>query len=106
MTYEYTIKFLGRDYICTCDSNNVHIKDSYTITREINMKDFCKLVRHAAAANGLTYTRSITEWVEEWKAHNELYRRGIAVSHTKDVDLNENESAIKKLGYKVVSKIC
>lgn len=102
----YEINFLGKIYKCSCDPNNIHIENSYTITRECNMRDFLKIVLKKANADGLTYKRSISEWIEEWKAHNKLYQCGIAVSHTKDVDLNEDESKVKKLGYKVVSKIC
>ena len=50
-------------------------------------------------------TRSINSYVREWRGHNRLYKWGIARSHTRDVDLNENNNIIEELLWLILGGI-
>ena len=82
---------------------NVHITDSYAVPSK-NISDWVARIISYGEKNGYTYSRSAKSWVEEWKAHNALYKLGIQPSRTKDVDLNEDETVLRKLGYCLLSK--
>ena len=92
----------GESLDVTYSSSNVHIKDSYTVASK-NIGDWVTRIITYGAENGYAYTRPAKSWVDEWKAHNLLYKWGVAPDRTKDVDLNENETSIIKLGYFLLS---
>lgn len=50
----------------------------------------------------LPITRDHTSYVREIKAHNRLYKLGIARSHTKDVDLEENIAKNNELIWRII----
>ena len=49
--------------------------------------------------------RSLASYVREWQAHNILYGWGLFKNHTKDVDLEVDESWIRRLGYYIITKL-
>jgi hypothetical protein len=63
------------------------------------MREILELIGSEAIRYCLLYTRSITSWLREWKAHNYLYDMGYEKARTGSVDLNENESLIRRIGY-------
>lgn len=86
-----------------CYSNtNVHINDSYIISRR-DIPSWVERIKSFGEQNGYTYSRSNKSWIREWKAHNLLFKWGIEPTRTRDVDLNEDETAIRKVGYFLLS---
>lgn len=85
---------------------SIHIKDSYKVksndeimyilNRIHEMDDYKKLQE-------IGYTRTLDSEFQEWKAHNVLYRLGVAPARTGSVDIDQNESAIRKFGYAILS---
>ena len=49
-------------------------------------------------------TRSKQSYINEIKAHNRLYKLGIARSHTKDCDLDENPKKRMEILYKIFGR--
>ena len=93
----------GESLYVTYSLTNVHITDSYAVPSK-SISDWVTRIISYGAKNGYTYERSAKSWVEEWKVHNALYKLGIQKSRTKDVDLNEDETVLRKLGYCLLSK--
>ena len=88
------------DHKCTCTDTNIHIENSYQVS-DSKVKPFLnKLVDKIDGR--IVYTRTVNEWTKEWKAHNRLYKLGLYRSHTKHVDLNEDETSFRKLIYKIL----
>lgn len=50
------------------------------------------------------YNRTFESEVAEWKAHNVLYRWGIARERTGTVDIDQNESKFRRFIYAILSK--
>lgn len=67
--------------------NNVHIEDSYQITRRREMRELLEYLKETNPDSDV-WNRRIFHMTCEWKAHNRMYRLGLFKSHTKDVDLN------------------
>lgn len=91
-------KYVVKGFTCYCDDNNVHIVDSYKV-KEID--DFLSELKPLTDAD-FDYKRSLKDWSTEWYAHNLIYKFGLFRSHTKDVDLNENEYKLAVLIYKLM----
>ena len=81
--------------------DNIKIYDSYTTTDE---KDMAMILSIISIYPQYNLTRERKELIDEWKFHNLLYKLHLFRSHTKDTDLNENESKFRKLVYKIVGK--
>lgn len=75
------------DLVVTVSSNNINIRDSYTITKKEEMVEILYSIQHNHP-NCQTFKRSYKQLVAEWKTHSRLYKWGLFKSHTKDVDLN------------------
>ena len=104
--YRYSIKVDNIDITCSISETNVCIFKSYQITSRKDMKYIIKIIRaYAEDECGITYTRSESEWLAEWRAHNLLYCFDYQPERTKNVDLNETESAGRKCLYKILSFI-
>jgi len=86
------------------ENSNIHIQNSYIITDEKEMfKMLLKIRNDAIFYRNIKYTRTMKSWIREWKAHNLLYRFGYEKKRTGSVDLDENESTFRLLGYFVLS---
>lgn len=48
--------------------------------------------------------RSLKSCINEWIAHNRLYFLGLFISHTKDTDLEKNESKFRRMCYWILSR--
>ena len=99
----FTFVYENMTINCIISADNVHIMDSYKVRKSSDMKAIIEIIREEAANRGFTYKRSIASWVAEWKAHNTLSARNIETERTSSVDLNEDESIIRRLGYFVLS---
>lgn len=70
------------------------------------MKEILNKIKAKAEKRCFTYKRSLSSWISEWKAHNYLYDRNVAaskVSSTSSVDLNEDETLIRRFGYFILA---
>lgn len=77
----------------TIVSNNVHIKDSYTVTKRKDIKSTLEDIKQFLVDNNITMDnpfnhRSICSMSQEWITHNNLYKLNYKPERTKDVDLN------------------
>lgn len=79
-------------------TNNIKIQNSYFI----KSKD--EMIRFLAKLDLELIDRSIISCLNEWIAHNRLYKLGLFKSRCKDCDLSANESLIRRLGYWVLSR--
>lgn len=85
--------------------NNIHIENSYILTKEDIIRQYLINLRDNIEDCGLNcivfYRRTIKSLTKEWIAHNVLYKLHIARSHTKSVDLNI-ESWYRILCYNII----
>lgn len=82
---------------------NVHIKNSYAIKDDNLKKKFLDLIIMKGKLLGFEYKRTFNSWLHEWKAHNTLYNWGYKRERTADVDLNEDESFLKRFIYSILA---
>ena len=85
------------------DKNNIHVVDSYKVKENDIMNYLVEFKRKIG--KDFTYKRSLEDMKIEWIAHNVLYRMGICKSRTKHVDINENETTLRKTGYSIIYKL-
>lgn len=81
---------------------NIHIKDSYQVKTKSEINEMLdKIITNEYFSllfnNG--FTRAKASMMREWKAHNVLYRSGIFKERTGSVDLNQDESLVRRIGY-------
>lgn len=83
------------------NNKNISIKDAYKVPTEYFKKhilvDFLKETNFKSK-------RTIESWTREWNAHNRLYNLGLFKNHTKDCDLEEDESKIRLLIYNIIGR--
>lgn len=82
--------------------SNIHIENSYRVRTKSDMLETLTKIREESS---FIYTRSIYSWVAEWQAHNLLYDLHLFRTHTKDVDLNEDEPCFRLILYYILSLI-
>ena len=84
--------------------NNVRIVDSYKTKSKEDMVRILKCARSLAKdLYGYQYKRTDDSWLKEWQAHNDLHALGIENERTGSVDLNEDETSLRKFGYLILS---
>lgn len=73
----------------TVSEDNIHIENSYTISSPKEMSTILTELKIKVAYEETPFNhRSIDSMVNEWIAHNNLYKLGFATDRTKDCDLN------------------
>lgn len=82
------------------DRNNIHIVNSYKVKEE-DMMDYLREFKNKVAKD-FTYKRSLKDMKIEWLAHNVLYEMSVCIERTKHVDINENETTLRKAGYSLI----
>ena len=85
----------------TVSENNIKIIDSYKVTKWADMLRILTTIKKETNSN--VFNRSMDSLIEEWIAHNRLYKLHIFRSHTKDVDLNYPQKWYEKLIYRILS---
>ena len=91
------------EYSVTKD--NIHIKDSYKITKEDDMVRVLTKIKITYYSSAyFFYMMPYRTLIDEWKAHNLLYDFHLFRSHTKDADLNKNPWYIKVV-YSILSRL-
>ena len=78
---------------------NLHISDSYKIQDEYEIRS---RVTFYYTSGMLGHSRIIESYIHEWVAHNVLYNLGLFRSHTRDVDLNDDEPKWRLWIYDVI----
>jgi predicted small secreted protein len=84
----------------------LHIKNSYLIkTKEDIMRalEFIHTTRKYMVLKKGGYSRTLKSEYQEWAAHNFLYRMGYKRERTRSVDINQNETKLRKFIYAVLS---
>ena len=83
----------------TYTENNTHVEDSYKC-EDIGL-EVMQIMRERHLRK-LKVTRTFESYVREWKGHNRLFNLHIARSHTKDVDLNEDNTKLEDIVWMVI----
>ena len=91
-----------RNHVCHCTEDCVTIINSYDVA-ESDLKPFLNELKSKIGSE-FKYKRTINDWAQEWYAHNVLYKLGLFRSHTRSVDLNEDETKCRVLMYKLIYK--
>ncbi len=84
----------------------LHIENSYLITSKNGIKHTLETIRKTRMYKDLKasgYTRTPESEYQEWRAHNFLYRIGYKRERTKHVDIDQNESELRKFIYAILS---
>ena len=76
---------------------NILIENSYQIKNDAVMNS-----NEYITGN---YSRTKASYLREWKAHNTLYEWGISPERTGSVDLNDDESLLRRICYFFLSKL-
>ena len=79
-------------------TNNIKIINSYKITN----KRLMKLYLYCMPLNKVN--RSFESCLNEWIAHNRLYKLGLFKERCKDCDLTMNESIFRRICYWLLSR--
>ena len=92
------------------DSKNLNIcvKNSYKIKYSDDIENLLKIICNNPAFAEFKiagYKRTFPSMRREWETHNLLYKLRIFKSRTRNTDLDNNESFIRKTGYAVLSFI-
>ena len=81
---------------------NIHITNSYQVTNSKDIEQIIDMIMNKSCYKYLAaagYTRTKESLIREWKAHNVLYRWGVAKERTGSVDLNQNENIFRRITY-------
>ena len=95
-----TFELNGREYSYAISNDNVHIVDSYTISKA-DFDAVLKLLR-ARHQNCQVWLRTNKSLRREWATHNLCYAWNIKRAQTADVDLNTPQTFWEKVGYGIV----
>ena len=77
----------------TVTTNNIHIKDSYTVTKRTEIRNVLNTLEEYLKESNITMDtpfnhRSICSMVREWITHNNAYYLNYKPERTKSCDLN------------------
>ena len=97
LTTVYQIKESSLKIILT--PTNVHIVTSFQITDRKDKEKVLDYILKVAKEYGFEYKRSKKSWIREWSAHNTLYQWNYQKERTGSVDLNEDESFLRRFCY-------
>lgn len=84
---------------------NIHIQNSFLKKSKKEIENFLLKLRDTKEFQQLQklgYARSLKSQLREWCAHNFLYYNNLFISHTKDVDLNQNENIFRRIIYYII----
>ena len=94
----------------TVTTNNIHIKDSYTVTKRTEIRNVLNTLEEYLKESNITMDnpfnhRSINSMVNEWIAHNNLYILNYKREQTGSVDLNHPQPWYMPILYWLFSRI-
>lgn len=79
-------------------NKNIKIVNAYKITNKKDMLHFLNTLPLELI------DRSAKSCLNEWIAHNRLYKIGLFKEHTRDCDLSANESLFRRICYWLISR--
>ena len=79
-------------------TNNIKIIDSYLVTDKKRMTEYLKQLPLEKV------NRNFNSCLNEWIAHNRLYKLGLFKKHTQDCDLSQDESLFRRICYWILSR--
>lgn len=82
--------------------DNTKVIDSSSVKNDKSIRNMVEWLVEERKMRKYPITRTVDSYVREWKGHNRLYEMGISKSHTKDVDLNENNNILEELLWKII----
>lgn len=95
---------IPEECIYKVETNNTQILNSYKIKSIKDMKSVLLYIRKQYPLSVFAHNqRSMFSLINEWRAHNLLYKLGIAKERTKHVDLNLGNTSLMDLGYFLLS---
>lgn len=98
-----TFEWKGKTYSYAIRNDNLHIVDSYTISKD-DFNGVLNLLR-GKHQNCQVWKRTNKSLDNEWAVHNLCYCLGLWKSQTKDVDLNYPQTFWEKIGYGIFGPI-
>lgn len=81
---------------------NTKVINSYLLSTTKAIKEEVEWIKENRKARGYKVNRTTNSYVREWKGHNRLYKWNIRRSHTKDVDLNEEQNLFEKIIWLII----
>lgn len=81
---------------------NIHIKDSYLIVNDKEKNIILQEINNQLKNQNIVFNRTIPSQLREWKGHNTLYQFNYKRSSTGSVDINENETLIRKILFTIL----
>ena len=99
-------KYLGFTVIFDFETVGISIIDGYKAKTKEEILCVLEAIHSASWYKLLLrrgYTRTLKSELQEWAAHNILYKLGILRARTGTVDISNNESKIRRFGYSVLS---
>ena len=103
---EKTIYYKNFEVTFNYDNLNIHIKDSYKINSKKLVEEALNYIHSTVEYQELVaagYTRTYKSQVDEWRAHNAMWSWGYQRSRTGSVDLDQNESSLRKFIYSILA---
>ena len=85
--------------------DNTKVIDSYKITDRNEIRKQVLWIIEERKIRKYPITRTVNSYVREWIGHNRLYEIGYKQDHTKDADLNENNSIIEEIIWLIIGGI-
>lgn len=88
------------------DNPGIHIKNSYLVTRNEDIKSVLEYIRGLDGYKKLKengYTRTPQSEFREWKGHNILYKLGYKRQYTGSVDIDQKEPMWRRFVYAILS---
>jgi hypothetical protein len=83
---------------------NIHIEDSYKISKRKDIIDIMDWI-YDNYDNKVIQNRTKSSCINEWIAHNNLYKLGLFKSHTVSVDIDYPQKWYMPIIYKLLSLI-
>ena len=88
---------------------NIHVEDSYLVDTKKKIDEALLEIMQDPKYQELVdagFKRSRASMKAEWAAHNVLYKWHVSPNRTKDVDLDQKESPLRKFIYSILCSFC
>ena len=82
-------------------TDNTKVFDGYKYNNS-QIEEAVEMIIQTRKEMGLPVTRTEASYINEWKAHNRLYKLGIQRNRTKDVDLEEDINKTRNFLYAIL----
>lgn len=101
-------KLFGIEIKYNFDKSNLsfHIENSFKVRNRESITRALKYIHKTdeyKKLERLGFSRTMQSQINEWIGHNVLYEHGFMQERTKSVDINQNETTIRRIGYTLLS---